>query len=278
MIVRVARQAATKRGHEIEARLLPQLARLLPVAIPAPRRRISVSAAFPFGGIAYTKLSGVTPAPGRPDTRGRERLAGDLGHLLARLHAIPLVRLEAIRLPRWDTTAAGLIELRDASRPHLARALTSDELRRLDSWWEDALRDASLRDHERVLRHGDPWYGNLLVDEAGRLTAVLDWEAVGIGDPADDFAAQLYLGADFLEAVLVAYQAAGGKVDDALRRRARRRWEGREIGGIPAALATGDDNELWEAIEKVRCALLVVTSPETTWWGAGARPSDISPR
>lgn len=101
----------------------------------------------------------------------------------------------------------------------------------------------------------DPWYGNLLVDEAGRLVAVLDWEAAGIGDPADDFAAQLYLGAAFLDAVLVAYQAAGGRVDDALRLGARRRWEGRELGGISDALALGDEQEVRDAIEKVRRAL-----------------------
>ena len=34
-----------------------------------------------------------------------------------------------------------------------------------------------------AVRHGDLWYGNLLTQEDGAISAVLDWEMVAIADP-----------------------------------------------------------------------------------------------
>ncbi len=56
-----------------------------------------------------------------------------------------------------------------------------DEIERVTRWWHSARNE--LERFEPALRHGDPWYGNLLVDESGELTSDLGWE--GFGDEAE---------------------------------------------------------------------------------------------
>ena len=50
--------------------------------------------------------------------------------------------------------------------------------------WKHCL-DGAADDADRVLLHGDLIPGNVLVAD-GRLTAVLDWGGLGVGDPAQD--------------------------------------------------------------------------------------------
>lgn len=55
----------------------------------------------------------------------------------------------------------------------------------LQRLWEDALAAEPWTGEPRWT-HSDLLTGNLLLDPAGRLKAVLDWESAGIGDPACD--------------------------------------------------------------------------------------------
>jgi aminoglycoside phosphotransferase (APT) family kinase protein len=52
--------------------------------------------------------------------------------------------------------------------------------------WEQSI-EAADGTADPVLLHGDLIPGNLLVAD-GRLTAVLDWGGIGVGDPAQDLA------------------------------------------------------------------------------------------
>ena len=54
--------------------------------------------------------------------------------------------------------------------------------------WEAALKTAPW-DRAPVWIHGDLMPGNLLIDEAGRLSAVIDFGCLGVGDPACDLMA-----------------------------------------------------------------------------------------
>lgn len=102
----------------------------------------------------------------------RQRLVGDLGRALARVH-----RIEPV-------TAAGLIEadplvalrarLDEIGEPHPAFELAFK--------WLDLHRPAASTS---TVVHGDFRLGNVIVDGDG-LQAVIDWELAHIGDPMED--------------------------------------------------------------------------------------------
>jgi hypothetical protein len=93
--------------------------------------------------------------------------------------------------------------------------------------------------------HGDFWHENLLA-RGSRLTAVLDWEAAAVGDPAIDLAGLWYLGDDWALAVL-----------DALRtpRSERRRCAAwrlvRELEGAAWSMRHADNDERRESAAKL---------------------------
>jgi aminoglycoside 2''-phosphotransferase len=234
IIFRIARTARAAAGHERELRLLPQLAGRLTVAVPEPRWRIEPDADFRYGAIGYPKLPGAPLGPGG----GTPWLAEEVAGFLRALHAV--------RDADADDRRLDLDALREATGPALEHALAPAEQRTFGRWWEELRADDELRVFEPALRHGDLWYENLLVAD-GRLAGVLDWEGAAYADAAQDFAPLRHLGDAFADAVLEAYGA-----DDALRRRAQRHWELRELYGIRLALELADEQELADGLAKLR--------------------------
>lgn len=233
VVFRIPRQKGTAEAHAMELRVLPLLAERLPAEIPRPEWRIEPGHEdFPFGAIGYRKLQGRHPQ------RGSDLLAAGLGRFLRALHALPT----DLGVPE-PTPLCGLPALEGVLEPH--------EVERVTRWWSAAR--AELEDFAPALRHGDPWYGNLLVDESGALTGVLDWTGLELGDPAADFAAQIYFGDPFVEAVLEHY----GPVDDAFRRRIRLLAQRREFGGIRVSLELGDEEELAQSVAKLRAGAIL---------------------
>jgi aminoglycoside phosphotransferase (APT) family kinase protein len=111
-----------------------------------------------------------------PYETARSRIAGQLGEILARIHATDPATLPV--LPRREATDH-IVELRrslDAlgqPQPVFELALT----------WLDRRKPAPL--DRPVLVHGDYRTGNYLVDETG-VTTILDWELAHLGDPLED--------------------------------------------------------------------------------------------
>ena len=228
VVFRIPRQEGTADGYATEDRVLPLLAPRLPARIPLPEWRIEPGHPdFPWGAIGYRKLPGSHPVTGSGE------LAASLGLFLTALHSVTL-----------DVDVPDSMPLQEL--PDLKGVLEPDEVERVTRWWDSA-RD-ELERFEPALRHGDPWYGNLLVDESGELTGVLDWEGLAFGDPAADFAAQAYLGSGFVDAVLDHYRP----VDEAFRRRVELLAQCREFGGIRISLELGDEEELAESVAKLR--------------------------
>ena len=156
-----------------------------------------------------------------PEVRARgEQLAARLGAELATLHRVapPVPGLEFIPVPRGPAALARVAEY----RRHL------DELGGSECVLEWAL--AWLQRHAPAavpprLLHADFRTGNYLVRH-GELTAVLDWEFAGFGDPLEDLGWMLgrywRFGAYELEAggigsreaLLAGYEAAAGQAID----------------------------------------------------------------
>jgi aminoglycoside phosphotransferase (APT) family kinase protein len=161
-----------------EAQWLPRLAPHLPLRVPVQLAMGQPAEGYPFQWSVYEWLPGEN-ANGTIDDL--ERAAVDLAAFVMALRAV-------------DTSDAH-------PRSRGARGAPLDEVdavvrRSIDELGDRIDRDATLRswdesvnappwDGEEVWVHGDLLPGNLLVVD-GRLSAVIDWGGLNVGDPACD--------------------------------------------------------------------------------------------
>jgi aminoglycoside phosphotransferase (APT) family kinase protein len=252
IMFRVARTAEAGRAQAVQRSLLRALAPALPVRVPLPEWAVDPgSDGLPFGAIGYRKLPGASLA--RTPVGDLGLVAAAVGGFLRALHRFPVG--EAVRLgaPFAPAMRAKVEALRASVLPALRPRLTGAELRTLERWADDVLADDAMDRFSPAVRHGDLWYEHLLVDgHPPRLVGVLDWEGVGIGDPATDLAVQLYLGEPFLAQALQSYVGSGAEGGAALTRRIRRHWQLREFGGVRWSLEQSDEAELEESLAKLR--------------------------
>lgn len=243
----LARSQSAAEGQAREARFLPALRQHCSVPVPNPEWYAPPSPRIPFGVIGYRKLPGTPLTLARLGLADGGQVASDLGRFLWELHHFPTERARELGLPGPDEREARLGALRAYSLPLWRQALTRREYRILAAWWNAFLADPRLRAYSSAVCHGDLWYENVLADGGARtVTAVLDFENVAIGDPAQDFATQLYLGEAFATRVIAAYGLLGGKVDADFHYRVQRLWELREAG-MPE-----DPTEFPDQVRKLR--------------------------
>ncbi|HLY31692.1 MAG TPA: phosphotransferase [Ktedonobacterales bacterium] len=254
VVVRIARNAYAQASLARQAQLLPAVRQQLPVAIPEPRWQAEPSPAAPFGAIAYPRLPGSPLTPGRLAADNAPTLAHDLAAFLFALHHFPVdeaITLGALPVEERKLVAA---EQSGAAVAILRAGLTPDEFATVERWYAATRADAPLSAFTPALLHGDLWYENILVDdEAAHITGVVDFENMGIGDPAEDLATLLYLGDEFQRLVVAEYLIMNepDALGDNLDQRVRVRWEMREFLGVGFA-ALYDLAELPDALEKLR--------------------------
>jgi aminoglycoside phosphotransferase (APT) family kinase protein len=163
-----------------EHRWLPRLAPCLPLAIPVPLAKGEPGAGYPWHWSIYRWLAG--------ENATSERIADP------RQAALDLARF-IIALQGIDTTGGPLavdhnlrgvpLALRDsATREAIAALEGTIDTDGVTAAWEAALQ-APAWDRAPVWFHGDLLPGNLLF-ERGRLSAVIDFGGLGVGDPAPD--------------------------------------------------------------------------------------------
>jgi len=180
MIVRLPSAPDYSLQVEKEHRWLPRLAPLLPLPIPAPVALGEPEGAYPWRWSIYRWLEG--------DTAAEERI-GNMSDF-----AISLARF-LTALQRIDPTdgpppgphnfhrGGSLSTYDDQTRQAIAVLGGSVDADAATEVWEAALRTAWGR--PPVWIHGDVCAGNLLV-QGGRLSAVIDFGMLGVGDPACD--------------------------------------------------------------------------------------------
>lgn len=166
---------------EKEQRWLPLLGPQLPVTIPQPVGIGRATERFPHPWSVYRWL------PGRPPER--EQVADDVA-LAARLSDF------LVALQKADASGGPLPGPHNFRRGDSPRVYEADTLGAIDvlgttidaaavrEVWEAAT--ATTWQGPPVWFHGDVSEGNLLVDDDGRLSAVIDFGTAGIGDPACD--------------------------------------------------------------------------------------------
>jgi len=176
MSVRLPLTPGAAKHVDKEFQWVPKLASLLPVAVPLPLARGTATDQYPWSWTVCRWIEGTNP-----DVEQLEEpnaLASDLARFVLALHEIDM--------KDGPTTNRGF-------HPKLQDEATRTAIEALAGKIDTA---AALRAWEEVLLipewvgapvwiHGDLMPGNLLVKD-GRLSAVLDFGSLGIGDPAID--------------------------------------------------------------------------------------------
>lgn len=176
MVMRLPRIHWAAGGVDKDARWLPELAPFLPVAIPVLLAKGIPAEGYPWDWGIYPWLEGENPivdAIAEPDS-----LAMDVAQFVEALQRIdsaggpPSGRGVPLAL-RNEPTRAALAALPGMIDTDAAAAA-----------WDAAL-ESPAWPGPPVWVHGDLLPGNLLL-QRGRLTAVIDWGVLGVGDPACD--------------------------------------------------------------------------------------------
>ncbi|HEX6469499.1 MAG TPA: aminoglycoside phosphotransferase family protein [Streptosporangiaceae bacterium] len=207
MAVRLPRIEGAVGNVDREHRWMPPLAPRLPVAIPVPLGRGEPGEGFPWSWTVCRWIEGENPAV---DRLHRPRtLAEELAEFITALRGVdsadgPPAGRGVPLATRDAPTRAAIDDLHGVIDTEAATAA-----------WEQALRIPPWPGPAAWV-HGDLSPGNVLVRD-GRLSAVIDWGGVGVGDPTVDLiVAWNLLPAD----VRPVFRAALG-VDDATWARGR---------------------------------------------------------
>lgn len=174
MVVRLPRVDWATDGMDRELAWLPWLASRLPVAVPRLLGTGHPTEGFPWRWCVYRWLEGETPEVGRLSSP--QGLAADFAAFI-----LALQNLDPLAGPSSDQSLkpqdAPVRDAIDVLREQIDVALVTEI-------WESVL---SVPDWEGppVWLHGDMSPGNMLALD-GRLSAVIDFSAVGLGDPAGD--------------------------------------------------------------------------------------------
>jgi aminoglycoside phosphotransferase (APT) family kinase protein len=231
------------RGTEASARLETEMLVLrafgpavraeLPFQMPAVAGTVGVG---DLTTCVYTHLAGTVRELSEL-ARGGPRLVKDIGAALAAIHALPHSLVDGADLPAYTANQFRQRRLNELDQAATTGQIPPVLLRR----WENALEDVSLWRFNPTVVHGDLHEDNLLVDD-GRVSAVIGWTDLRVGDPADDLA---WLVASnepqFVDAVVAAYHEARQEpVDPHLLRRASLAAEFALAQYLVKALALGD--------------------------------------
>ncbi|MEV7601540.1 aminoglycoside phosphotransferase family protein [Kitasatospora sp. NPDC089797] len=184
LVVRIPRIPGAVQDIEKEEAWLRRLAPELPFAVPVPVGLGAPGDGCPWPWSVLRWLEGVNPVAG--DVRRPGPLAADLAAFVTAMHRVDPAGGPASY--RSEPLAA-----RDpAVRRALARLAGEVDVPAATALWDTTLGAA---DHPGppVWIHADLQPGNLLVDAAGRLSAVIDFGCMGLGDPAVDLLTAWYV-------------------------------------------------------------------------------------
>lgn len=178
MCVRLPRIAWAAGQAAKEGEWLPRLAPHLPLAVPVQLLLGVPSAGYPFAWSVCRWLPGANASRGLDDL---ELAAVDLAAFIGDLRAVPItdapvrpVSARGAPLAELDRTVVQSIE-------RLGNRIDTDAAR--SSWAQSLGAPAWVEQGAWV--HGDLLPGNLLVVD-GRLSAVIDFGGLAVGDPACD--------------------------------------------------------------------------------------------
>ena len=244
LVFRVAKHAGVTAGYARERQLLPELQAFLPVPVPEPRWYAPALEHFPFGVIGYPLIRGTPFKLELAPQVDLSRLADGLADFMLALHG---AQLEPKPQAATDAPADALTDTLTAVLPFLNTQLSTEHCEHLEKTL-----DVDPASAPQGLTHGDLWAENLLLDtDLTRLVGVVDFETVGYGDVARDFAPHRYVSRTFLEEVVNRYLTKGGSLGEAFGQRLNFWSLHRELTGLRYALSYPESGELGDSLAKV---------------------------
>lgn len=180
LVVRMPRAPWAVEQVERDARWLPHLAPHLPVPIPTPVALGEPGQGFPWPWSVVPWIEGVPPVADDDSVLGL-----DLAGFVTALHAVPSnggppkqAGTRGAPVRDWDDAVRQGIE---QGRDLIATVVDPDLV--IETW--QRVRATPDWSGDPVWIHGDLLPGNMLVRD-GRLSAVIDFGGLGLGDPAAD--------------------------------------------------------------------------------------------
>ena len=184
LAVRLPRVASATERVDTEFVWLPRLAPHLPLAIPLPLALGRPGEGYPWSWSVCRWLAGESAQSQRPADLGQA--ARDLADFIAALQ-----RLDVVSWPPpgpSDSPRGGPLCTRDApTRATIAELPGRLATGAVTAAWEAALQEPAWHGPP-VWTHRDLLPGNLLV-HGGRISAVIDFGCLGVGDPSCDLIA-----------------------------------------------------------------------------------------
>jgi aminoglycoside phosphotransferase (APT) family kinase protein len=182
--VRLPRIKGATEPMEKEHLWLPRLALHLPLAIPVPLAKGRPGEGYPWHWSVYRWLEGENAERGGIAEEGQA--ARDLAHFIIALQRIDTAGWPA-PLPPISSRGVPLSTRDTPTRAAIAELSGMLDTSAVTVVWETALQVPTWHGPP-VWTHGDLLPGNLLV-QRGRISAVIDFEGLGVGDPACDLIA-----------------------------------------------------------------------------------------
>ncbi len=212
---RVARFPRRQMGADLlerEIALLPEIARAMPLRVPAIVAVGAPSPEFPWRYSICDFVPGKT-ACGLVAERGSlgAGIARSLATALRALHALPVERARALGAPEDELRRADPVHRKQRATAALAALVELEVISETSrATLLSAFDGCDRPTGAHVLLHGDLYARHLLVD-GGVLTGIIDWGDVHIGDRAIDLAvAYMVFDRDARAAFFEAY----GPLDD----------------------------------------------------------------
>jgi aminoglycoside phosphotransferase (APT) family kinase protein len=214
-VLRFPKRAEVQERLARERALLPDLARVLPLALPEFELFGTPCEEFPYTFAGYRKLPGIPlqlclSLELSPEAEAN--IAHQLGELLSALHRF---RPPAgVALPASEPSRAIDPLPRDEPRLAALRALDSELARQVEQVLA-APAEFSPPSDELVLVHNDLEPEHVLIEpERGALSGVIDWGDVELGRAAADFVGMYsWRGSAFVERMLAHYAGPATRRD-----------------------------------------------------------------
>jgi aminoglycoside phosphotransferase (APT) family kinase protein len=205
------RVAANLIGREIAA--LPRIAPYVPLAIPAPTYIGAPTNAYPWYFAGYPLIAGTTADTRALSDATRMTFAEPLGAFLAALHALDPRPFTVRGLPpdeigRLDHEKR-LRQTRE--RREVVNAAGYGDLFEAALAWLEEHPPQPCADAVRTVVHGDLYARHVLIDDADRITGIIDWGDIHHGDPALDL---MIVHLALPPAAYGAFRAAYGPIDE----------------------------------------------------------------